>query len=83
MNLHFFKFMNFFAQMEGGKNVLINGKEMDFENISVHEMLQKLGLSEDQVVVEVNFEIISREKYKEHILNKADRVEIVSFVGGG
>ncbi|QEK10993.1 sulfur carrier protein ThiS [Crassaminicella thermophila] len=63
--------------------MLINGKEMDFEKMSISEMLKKLGLSEEKVVVEVNFEIVPKEKYKEHILNKEDQVEIVSFVGGG
>ncbi len=64
--------------------MIINGKEIDFKaGITIDEMLKKLNLSEEKVVVEVNFEIISKEKYKEQVLDKGDQVEIVSFVGGG
>ncbi|MCT4606162.1 MAG: sulfur carrier protein ThiS [Marinisporobacter sp.] len=64
--------------------MLINGKQMDFDSgITICELLKELDLNEEKVVVEVNFTIISREKYKEYILNKEDKVEIVSFVGGG
>ena len=64
--------------------MVINGKQMDFETeITISEMLKKLDLSEEKVVVEVNFKISSKEKYKEYVLNQSDKVEIVSFVGGG
>ncbi|QXM06894.1 sulfur carrier protein ThiS [Crassaminicella indica] len=64
--------------------MIINGKEMDFDSeITICEMLKKLDLNEEKVVVEVNLTIIPKEKYNEHVLNKADKVEIVSFVGGG
>ncbi|MFD3156240.1 sulfur carrier protein ThiS [Haloimpatiens sp. FM7330] len=64
--------------------MIINGKEMDFESqITIEKMLEKLNVSKDKVVVEVNFEIIPKEKYKDRVLNKEDKVEIVAFVGGG
>lgn len=57
---------------------------MDFETkITISEMLKKLGLAEEKVVAEVNFKIISKEEYKEYVLDQSDKVEIVSFVGGG
>ncbi|AZR73199.1 thiamine biosynthesis protein ThiS [Anoxybacter fermentans] len=64
--------------------MIINGKEMDFEiGITVDNLLKRLGLDKNKVVVEVNFEIVPKEKYSVKILDKEDRVEIVSFVGGG
>ncbi|KGG80064.1 sulfur carrier protein ThiS [Caloranaerobacter azorensis] len=64
--------------------MIVNGKEMNFETeITVDELLKSLGLDKDKVVVEVNFEIVPKEKYTDRILNTEDRVEIVSFVGGG
>lgn len=57
---------------------------MDFEiGITVDNLLKRLGLDKNKVVVEVNFEIVPKEKYSVKILDKEDRVEIVSFVGGG
>ncbi|MCY6356857.1 sulfur carrier protein ThiS [Clostridium sp. ZS2-4] len=64
--------------------MIINGKEMNFdEGITMEELLKKLNLNMDKVVVEVNLEIIAKEKYYEFILNQEDKVEIISFVGGG
>ncbi|MCT4595679.1 MAG: sulfur carrier protein ThiS [Anaeromicrobium sp.] len=63
--------------------MIINGTEMDFERVTITQLLEKLDLEEEKVVVEVNFQIIPKEKYEEYVLNKADKVEIVSFVGGG
>lgn len=64
--------------------MIINGKEHDFKDkTSITEMLKQLNLNKDKVVVEVNFEIVPKEQYCEWLLNKEDKVEIVSFVGGG
>ena len=63
--------------------MIINGKKFDFENITITEMLKNLNLEEKKVVVEVNFEIIAKESFNEFILDKASKVEIVSFIGGG
>ncbi|WP_035289572.1 sulfur carrier protein ThiS [Clostridium sp. KNHs214] len=64
--------------------MIVNGKEMDFkEGITVEKMLEELNISREKVVVEINLEISDRDKFKERILNKEDKVEIVAFVGGG
>jgi sulfur carrier protein len=64
--------------------MLINGKQIDFEDgITVANMLKKLNLSIDSVVVEVNLEIVPKELYSKKVLCSSDKIEIVSFVGGG
>jgi sulfur carrier protein len=64
--------------------LIINGKHMEFNNgITITELLKELNLSEEKVVIEVNFEIIPREAYVDHVLNAADSIEIISFMGGG
>lgn len=64
--------------------MIVNGKEMNFEeNLTVLELLKNLSISENRVVVEVNYNIITKEQFSEVILNKEDKVEIVNFVGGG
>ncbi len=69
--------------MKGGEWMLINGKEMSFKDITVLEVLEELKLSPELVVVEVNYEIVAKEDYQTWILNEGDKVEIVSFIGGG
>ncbi|MCG8541534.1 MAG: sulfur carrier protein ThiS [Clostridia bacterium] len=63
--------------------MLVNGRKMDFENITILMLLQNLNLDINKVVVEVNLEIVSKENYPDYILNGEDKVEIISFVGGG
>lgn len=64
--------------------MLINGKEMNFhDSITVLDLLKELDLNEDKVVIEVNLEILPKSQYSNKILNKDDRIEIISLVGGG
>lgn len=64
--------------------MIVNGKTMNFkEEITIEELLKNFHLDMDKVVVEVNLEIISKEKYYEFVLNEEDKIEIISFVGGG
>lgn len=64
--------------------MIINGEERDFKDgITIDEMLIELDINKDNVVVEVNFEIVSKEEFIDRVLNKGDKVEIVAFVGGG
>ncbi len=64
--------------------MIVNGKVMNFkEEITIEELLRNFHLDMDKVVVEVNLEIIAKEKYYEFVLNEEDKIEIISFVGGG
>jgi sulfur carrier protein len=80
-----FKYIDIFTYIRGGeKNMIINGKVMNFkEEITIEELLENFHLDMDKVVVEVNLEIIAKEKYYEFVLNEEDKIEIISFVGGG
>lgn len=63
--------------------MIINGKEYDFEALSILKLLRNFNLNENKVVVEVNLKIIPKEDYKNYVVNKSDKVEVVAFVGGG
>ncbi len=64
--------------------MIVNGKNIDYkEGITVENLFDKLDLNMDKVVVEVNLNIISKENYSDILLNKEDKIEIISFVGGG
>ncbi|SHJ61041.1 sulfur carrier protein ThiS [Tepidibacter formicigenes] len=62
----------------------INGEKMDFnEGITIKELIKKLNLNPETIVVEVNLNIISKSEYAHRKLSKEDRIEIINFVGGG
>ncbi|MFR1709200.1 MAG: sulfur carrier protein ThiS [Clostridium sp.] len=62
----------------------VNGKKMDMEDITtLSSLLSKLGVNENKVVVELNKEIINKEKYSKINLQEDDVIEVISFVGGG
>ena len=62
----------------------VNGEQIILsEKIPLSEFLQREGYSSDKIAVELNGEIIPRSRYASVILTDADKLEIVSFVGGG
>ena len=62
----------------------VNGETRSFEaGISVDGLLSVLGLPGERIAVELNRRVVQREDWPERILQDADRVEIVHFVGGG
>ncbi len=64
--------------------MIVNGNEVNFDdNITVSQLLSKLDINPDTVVVEVNLEIVSKDNYSDYILNKEDKIEIINLVGGG
>lgn len=61
----------------------INGEKREFnKDLTIEELLEELDIDKEKVVVEVNKDIIPKDQYNLK-LNSEDRVEIVSFVGGG
>ena len=63
--------------------MLINGQQMQYNNLSIAKLLNNLNLSSEKVVVEVNKQIIAKQDYSSYLLYDKDTVEIISFVGGG
>ncbi|MGB5035731.1 MAG: sulfur carrier protein ThiS [Blastocatellia bacterium] len=62
----------------------VNGETRSFEaGISVDGLLSVLGLPGERIAVELNRRVVQRKDWPERILQDADRVEIVHFVGGG
>lgn len=64
--------------------MLINGQEQTFtQPLTLQELLHHLGYRTNLVVVERNGAIVKRSEYASTMLTDADKLEIVSFVGGG
>lgn len=62
----------------------INGERQDVPSgLTVATLLLHLGLRAERVAVELNEVVIRKEQRSEKALAPGDRVEIVSFVGGG
>ena len=64
--------------------IQLNGEQHDIvAGITVAGLLQYLGVHLDQVAVEVNLEIMEKSGFETQILKEGDRVEVMSFIGGG
>ena len=65
-------------------NVVINGKPQEIaDGLTVQELLSQIKLSTPAVAVEINLELIPRERHAETRICDGDQLEIVSLVGGG
>jgi len=64
--------------------IQLNGDSYEINNgTNLNELLNKLEIQKTKVAIEVNGEIVEKNKYPNLILNKDDKVEIVHFIGGG
>lgn len=63
--------------------VIINGKRSDCDGLKVSEYLLNNGYKVEYVAVELNSEILPRACYPDTVLSDGDKLEVVSFVGGG
>ena len=62
----------------------INGEEKTLESVgTVADLVAQLGMKSDRVAVELNLEIVPRDRWMETALHDGDKLEIVHFVGGG
>ncbi len=62
----------------------VNGETLDLPaGTSVAALLGRLGLDRRRVAVEVNLEVVPRTRHDSLRLQDGDRLEIVTFVGGG
>ena len=62
----------------------LNGETRAFPApLSVHALLQTLGLDGRKVAVERNEAIVPRSTYASVLLENGDSIEIVHFIGGG
>jgi thiamine biosynthesis protein ThiS len=65
----------------------INGEERDFSDapapFTLAALVEKLGMKADRVAIELNRDIVARDRWAETVLNEGDHLEVVHFVGGG
>jgi len=65
-------------------NIQVNGEGRTANaGVTVAELLRELNIRPDRVAVEVNTEVLNRQEFERRGLCEGDRVEIISFIGGG
>ena len=63
--------------------VVVNGTELDVAGKTLSEYQATTTYDLKRIAVERNGEIVFKSQYDETVLEDGDRLEIVSFVGGG
>ena len=64
--------------------IKVNGKEIELEKAtSVEVYLESEGYQMKRIAVELNREILPKNEYADRMLEDADCMEVVTFVGGG
>ena len=64
--------------------LFVNGEPREVpEGTTVAKLLEILGAATDQVAVEVNAEVVRRAAHAARALGPGDKVEVLTFVGGG
>jgi thiazole synthase len=64
--------------------ITLNGKPRSVStDLSIASLLQEMGLEPAHVAVEHNQEVIPRRTWPEAKIRDGDRIEVVTFMGGG
>ena len=64
--------------------IMLNGQPETLDSAAtVADLLARLKLEPIRVAVEVNEDLVPRKSFEKTPLRDGDRVEIVTFVGGG
>jgi thiamine biosynthesis protein ThiS len=64
--------------------LIINGEERDFGSLStLSDLIAQLGMKADRVAVELNRDLVPRDRWPSTQLADGDKLEIVHIVGGG
>lgn len=74
------------SKVSNSKSVLvkINGEiRLIAQSASILNLLEIFKINKDRVVIELNKEILIKDKFESTIIKENDELEIVTFVGGG
>ncbi len=64
--------------------VVINGETKEIaKEINLQQLLKNLSLPSERIAVELNKEVVRKKDWENILINNADKIEIIHFVGGG
>lgn len=70
--------------MQDTIQIQVNGEARSWRSgATVADLLQDLEIGTERVAVELNLEILDRAAIAQRPLKDGDRIEILSFIGGG
>lgn len=70
--------------MQNAIQIHVNGEARTWRSgATVADLLQDLAIRTERVAVELNLEILDRAAFGQRQIKDGDRVEILSFIGGG
>lgn len=62
----------------------VNGEEKSVpEGLTLDRLVRELGLEKNPIAVELNRQVVPRDRHGDTRLAEGDRLEIVTLVGGG
>jgi thiamine biosynthesis protein ThiS len=73
----------FLAKIKTDMKLTINGQVHEYSPLTLTDLIEQLGMKQDRVAVELNRDIVPRDRWTETHLAEGDQLEIVHFVGGG
>jgi len=65
------------------KEIIVNGKKEMIKADTVLDFVNSKCLKHDITIVELNEKVIKREDWEKKEIHNGDRMELLSFVGGG
>ena len=72
------------GSVEKTLRVQVNGENREVrDRTTLNDLVSELSLVPARIAVELNQQVVRRDKWSETILSEDDRIEIVHFVGGG
>jgi sulfur carrier protein len=64
--------------------IILNGEKTELKNrLSLMALVRAQGMDPDAVVAEVNLKVIPGCEWENYMIENQDRIELLSFVGGG
>jgi len=64
--------------------ITVNGEKQELETqTTVGDLLGKLGIDPETVVIERNLDILNRNTHSETVIEEGDTIEIIRMVDGG
>ncbi len=64
--------------------IILNGEKREVPtSSSLEDLVSELGLERNRIAIELNLQIVTRQRWMQHLLQNGDQVELVHFVGGG
>lgn len=64
--------------------LIVNGRTLEIaDGASLTTLLSELNINPLRVAVQLNLDIIKRERYEKTVLKAGDKLEIITFMAGG